>query len=1496
MSSKGSSHIRLGGMLKTFTKSSKLASDGITQLFNSLAVGGGKDMHILLLHLRNGSLATRAAAASEIIENVEKYSIASFTELWYLARDLCDTKAQSSVRRTGIKLMIHCIKNTKDSVSNKLMFFNDLMTFCQMREPDVDPEFDLFLNALRNLTDDGRDIHDLYIYDPNKNWGTFILQSYTILSKSKLSDEKNLQNFLTFTRYLGNCFKYSFNVIDEKFIISTLGVAINASENTDNPKLLTALLDLIRIVLTYGSIPHDICTNVVYYLCWMSVESEEMHNDCSEVLKSMHSAFPYLIYKAIFEILHDPEFRQFQSWEDLSQHKNPSKLFTHSYKIVLGAFNLLELILIEAGSNSSGVDYIPSLILSSLIDSARQKSPLVNSGLLRVLDHLLADNVISASLFPFQSWYSSTRSVFVLLSIFDIGLEQDENYWRSICSSIYDLYSSGSLLAPEKKIIDIFMRHPQIISDHIAEYVLDYYEKERLCGIINPSWKDNCNKILDCFYYPSEKVLHSSSLRIKTLSTILQGYEFSLAIADDFTLDKSVILDLCKSCKDEQDSALLDFVVNKFLAWFIQNSSLSFLQSMIAIFMPVPQAKKKQERMQSIVSLSSYGSNSLHPRIGPIQSISEVTEEKSPLESKYLELIAKTFCKFFVIFSQTDATKAKEVFEFLISLLSFCFKTEAFQPLLAILKCLMRLRVTSDRVLYFVNPENMAGIATALKRNKESENYKESSSYWWTYPEECDYLPGEYFVRFNKNLKSFNQDSLNLQVGQNDVALIDLSPYIKLLITILEEFYHWELYTFAWSHLCSQLSNRNFFAGQGNYIFQLHGVLCEQLTLKLPKLFSLPSKGPSLTKPDLQVVYIRTMSAMLGYHDAFRKAEEDQLVSSLLLSLNSWHKTAIPCIHLLSVCCFEIPLSIKKYFTAILTRLQNGVTSALASPPALEFLMSLMSVPLLTSNFTLDDFKRVFAIAFKYMQYSLDAKTRMLSQNGEEMSVLQSHGVDAVVDNKTSTDATESTPMIHEYILTLSRMVICRLFLKINLFERRQFSGFLIRNILASSGCEDIDNLNDRTVSFLDFIYRFTYSDIPLKIVMNTRGANSLSLNNSKWVIGKSIVTIDAKSTTGAATITLRGPTGISIYDVKLDPSMLPARLTQDINKPLLLNAYYLLHLLKPLDPANNSKPIPLFDDAATERAINTLDRIAVVSHHKAGIMYIGPGQTREDEILGNTVGSTAYNNFLNSVGQLIRLKDTRTIYVGGLDSENGTDGEYAYFWSDHIAQLIFHTTTMMPNPVNDKYFSSKKRHIGNNYVNVFFDESGLSFNFNVIKSQFNFINVVISPHTLSNAYAVKDRECEFYVVRIYRRSGVPGIFSTTHLKLISREQLPQFVRNTVLIADQFAHVWHSSVRGDYTTNWELRVRHIDTICKKATESHLPLEHEQMKQGEQTGLAKSGNAVGDNAYADMTQSFLEQLQPSTVIPVAVNQGNSKFEYVSKSDKGAYSALEFNSYA
>lgn len=173
-------------------------------------------------------------------------------------------------------------------------------------------------------------------------------------------------------------------------------------------------------------------------------------------------------------------------------------------------------------------------------------------------------------------------------------------------------------------------------------------------------------------------------------------------------------------------------------------------------------------------------------------------------------------------------------------------------------------------------------------------------------------------------------------------------------------------------------------------------------------------------------------------------------------------------------------------------------------------------------------------------------------------------------------------------------------------------------------------------------------------------------------------------------------------------------------------------------DVSSESPPLLLPNDAATERMIRAIDLTPVVDFHKLGVLYVGPGQTTEVEILGNQRGSPAYTRFLAGLGDLVTLRGQEDVYTGGLDRHNDEHGKYAYVWSDDISQIVYHTATMMPNrPITeDPNHSNKKALIGNDWVHVVFNEAGggVEYGFGTIKSQFNFVNIVISPDSRGGA------------------------------------------------------------------------------------------------------------------------------------------------------------------
>jgi len=79
---------------------------------------------------------------------------------------------------------------------------------------------------------------------------------------------------------------------------------------------------------------------------------------------------------------------------------------------------------------------------------------------------------------------------------------------------------------------------------------------------------------------------------------------------------------------------------------------------------------------------------------------------------------------------------------------------------------------------------------------------------------------------------------------------------------------------------------------------------------------------------------------------------------------------------------------------------------------------------------------------------------------------------------------------------------------------------------------------------------------------------------------------------------------------------------------------------------------------------------------------------------------------FLEKLGKKIKLS-THQGFMGGLSSDR--DGEATIYSCKNInCEVIFHVATMMPmGNKDDVHFVSKKRHIGNDFVNIVWNESG---------------------------------------------------------------------------------------------------------------------------------------------------------------------------------------------
>nr|XP_005599120.1 tuberin isoform X3 [Equus caballus] len=241
-----------------------------------------------------------------------------------------------------------------------------------------------------------------------------------------------------------------------------------------------------------------------------------------------------------------------------------------------------------------------------------------------------------------------------------------------------------------------------------------------------------------------------------------------------------------------------------------------------------------------------------------------------------------------------------------------------------------------------------------------------------------------------------------------------------------------------------------------------------------------------------------------------------------------------------------------------------------------------------------------------------------------------------------------------------------------------------------------------------------------------------------------------------------------------------------------------------------SNKPI-LLPNESFERSVQLLDQIPSYDTHKIAVLYVGEGQsTSELAILSNEHGSYRYTEFLTGLGKLIELKDCQPdkVYLGGLDV-CGEDGQFTYCWHDDIMQAVFHIATLMPTKDVDKHRCDKKRHLGNDFVSIVYNDSGEDFKLGTIKGQFNFVHVIITP---------LDYECN--LVSLQCRKDMEGLVDTSVAKIVSDRNLPFVARQMALHANMASQVHHSRSNPTdiYPSKWIARLRHIKRLRHRIRE------------------------------------------------------------------------------
>ncbi|XP_057586436.1 signal-induced proliferation-associated 1-like protein 1 isoform X1 [Hippopotamus amphibius kiboko] len=174
------------------------------------------------------------------------------------------------------------------------------------------------------------------------------------------------------------------------------------------------------------------------------------------------------------------------------------------------------------------------------------------------------------------------------------------------------------------------------------------------------------------------------------------------------------------------------------------------------------------------------------------------------------------------------------------------------------------------------------------------------------------------------------------------------------------------------------------------------------------------------------------------------------------------------------------------------------------------------------------------------------------------------------------------------------------------------------------------------------------------------------------------------------------------------------------------------------------------FNTPKVTEQLMKLDEQGLNYQQKVGIMYCKAGQSTEEEMYNNEAAGPAFEEFLQLLGERVRLKGFEK-YRAQLDTKTDSTGTHSLYTTYKDYEIMFHVSTMLPYTPNNKQQLLRKRHIGNDIVTIVFQEPGAQpFSPKNIRSHFQHVFVIVRVHN-----PCTDSVC--YSVAVTRSRDVPS-------------------------------------------------------------------------------------------------------------------------------------------
>lgn len=200
-------------------------------------------------------------------------------------------------------------------------------------------------------------------------------------------------------------------------------------------------------------------------------------------------------------------------------------------------------------------------------------------------------------------------------------------------------------------------------------------------------------------------------------------------------------------------------------------------------------------------------------------------------------------------------------------------------------------------------------------------------------------------------------------------------------------------------------------------------------------------------------------------------------------------------------------------------------------------------------------------------------------------------------------------------------------------------------------------------------------------------------------------------------------------------------------------------------------------DSSTSKKNVETLASNTLKTDYrwsvKAALAYVSDSTMDQLKILATNLEqvSPRFKEFISLLGWNVGLKNF-PCYSGGLDTNRELNGVSSIYMSGFDYETMYHVSPLMPSNEKDAQQVDKKKHVGNDHIQVLFVESDQEYDALTITSQFNFVTIIVYP--LQNG---------LYRVNMHHRDGMKWFGPLHEPVVVAKEALSSLINSTISIA-----------------------------------------------------------------------------------------------------------------